>query len=230
MDKDKVLAEFERRVESNQTLKALMKKIKSHDDAIKYAKEIGAELGGVLSEVADLSDSDVDEVSEMLTPCFRLSYGNLRDVCNQSQRVILKRMGLDIGILDPKEYTAEDIIKASKDIVNLSEITKQYLQNITTKSALSVVDDSVRVNAEAREKMGLKVHIVRRYDDVGLRDGTKYAEPCKWCLAREGEWDSYEDAVAAGAFERHPGCGCYIGYEVGKTRRWSMRAGTWNDM
>lgn len=230
MDKDKVLAEFERRVDNNRALKSLMKKVKNHADAIKYAKEIGAELGDVISEIAGLADLDVNEVAEILTPCFRVSYGNLRNVCNQSQKAMLKRMDLDIGILDPSEYTAEDIIKAATDIVNLSEPTKQYLQNITTKSALSVVDDSVRVNADAREKMGLKIRIVRRYDDVGLRDGTKYAEPCKWCLAREGEWDNYEDAVAAGAFERHPGCGCYIGYEVGKTRTWSTRAGTWTDM
>ena len=36
--------------------------------------------------------------------------------------------------------------------------------------------------------------------------------------------DNVDEAEAAGAFERHPGCGCVITYDVGKTRTWSNAA------
>jgi hypothetical protein len=102
-----------------------------------------------------------------------------------------------------------------------------YLINMVSTEVLGDVDESIRQNSEAAGNMGLECKITRRYVDVGVHDGK---DPCQWCLDREGTWDNYAEALADGAFQRHPGCGCIITYEVKKTRTWSNTAGKWNNL
>ena len=112
-------------------------------------------------------------------------------------------------------------------IIDASEISPEFVRNLIVNQSNKVVDESIRKNIEAQGGAGLTVRITRKYDDVGLHDGK---DPCQWCLDREGEWDDYQEAYNAGVFERHPGCGCVITYEVGKTRTWSGGGWQWHNL
>lgn len=71
-----------------------------------------------------------------------------------------------------------------------------------------VNDDSLRENASNANGAGLGVRVSRKYDGVGLSDGRE----CQWCLDRECNNVTLQEAYEIGAFQRHPGCGCEIEY------------------
>jgi hypothetical protein len=147
-------------------------------------------------------------------------------VCARAQNDMYRKAGVGLNALTP-EFNAEKARGIAQVITDAEEVTDDYMRNLVKNNALGVVDDMIRINSEASENVGLYVHIVRKYDDVGLHNGK---DVCQWCMEREGEWDNYQEALAAGAFERHPGCGCVIDYHVGKTHTWSNTKGAWNDV
>ena len=91
--------------------------------------------------------------------------------------------------------------------IQIGDIDKSELEPLAARAL-----ETEKENARLRNELGLETTVVRVYDGVGLKGGK---EPCEWCISREGVY-SYEDAVANGVFERHPGCGCTIEYHTSK--------------
>lgn len=69
-------------------------------------------------------------------------------------------------------------------------------------------DDSLMENASNASGAGLEVRVSRTYDGVGLSGGRE----CQWCLDRQRDNATLEEAYSIGMFQRHPGCGCIIEY------------------
>ena len=144
-----------------------------------------------------------------------------------------EQLGEDIMETITEEMTEDPLepeFNARRRTANLvSDIIEAPLTapKLVEKELVGLVDDTVRINAEAREELGLTTHITRTYSDVGLRSGTKYSEDCEWCKSRCGSWDNYRDAYEAGAFERHPGCLCEIDYHVKNTHTRSRGSYKW---
>lgn len=71
----------------------------------------------------------------------------------------------------------------------------------------SIVDDSIKVNAEFHEKAGLRPKIVR----------TSVSKCCKWCqsLARSYDYPNVPHDV----YRRHQNCRCTVNYKPGDGRR-----------
>ena len=167
-----------------------------------------------------------DDAVRIFEAAMQKNYSEVTKVCAKVQRGMYRKAGVGLNALTP-EFNAEKARGIAQVITDAEEVTDDYMRNLVKNNALGVVDDMIRINSEASENVGLYVHIVRRYDDVGLHNGK---DVCQWCMEREGEWDNYQEALAAGAFERHPGCGCVIDYHVGKTHTWSNTKGAWNDV
>lgn len=232
VDVEQVIRTYKGRVRKNDRLRDLAKNAKDFAQANAYAKGTGDELAMALY-TSGTGNMSQDELTELLTACLRQNHGDVARVCRRVQRLINDNAGLAIGVLVP-EYDSATAARIAEELAGSlarnGEISLDQLRNLVTKESQGVVDDSIKRNFEAADNMGLSVKITRRYDEVGLREGTKWAERCEWCLAREGVWDSVAEAREAGAFERHPGCGCVITYEVHKTRKWSGMAGRWEDL
>jgi hypothetical protein len=167
-----------------------------------------------------------DDAVQIFEAVMQENYSEVTRVCAKGHNGIYRKAGVGLNALTP-EFNAEKARGLATAITDAEEVTDDYVRGLVTNNSLGVVDDAIRINSEASENVGLFVHIVRRYDDVGLHNGK---DVCQWCMEREGEWDDYQDALAAGAFERHPGCGCIIDYNVGKTHTWSNTKGAWNDV
>lgn len=200
--------------------------IKSFKDAQLYAEEIGDIMAGAIADNCNFEMCDEAAAVEILEPLLRQAYKDAARAGSIAQQTQNRRAQLGLGTLEA-EFDASVVPKIAEKVA-YRPVLREDLSNLLTQRTLGAVDETIRVNVRAREEMGLKVHIVRRYDNVGLRSGTKHAEDCQWCLERCGEWDDYQEAYDAGCFERHPGCGCMIEYHVGKTHTWQNSAGGWN--
>lgn len=228
VDVERVVRIYKNRVRKNELMKALAENAADFRDAARYAAGSVDELTAAVTAAGDIAALPESELTELLDAGLRANHADVVRICRKVQRRINDRARLGIGILTPEydRQAAADVAQALAETATTSDALSAQLK----KAVLGVVDESIKRNFEAAGEIGLNVRITRRYDNIGLRSGTKHAEDCQWCLAREGTWDNFDEAEAAGAFERHPGCGCVITYEVGKTRTWSNAAGKWTDL
>lgn len=204
--------------------------IETFEAAQLYAEDAGAAVAKIFAtmDLEELAAMSTDDLAALLRPALRAAYGDSVNAAAMAQRIQNAQAQLGLGVLEA-DFDAATVRAIAEQLVG-KEFSVEFLENLIKQETLKGFDETVRKNAEARDNMGLKVHIVRTYSDVGLRSGTKYAEPCEWCLSRCGEWDNYKEAYAAGCFERHPGCGCIIEYEVGKTHTIQRAPGNWQQV
>lgn len=226
MDVTQIIRVYEKRLRDSPTIKDIAVKAATYKDAQNYSTKTAEALIDVLKRYVDVTALTQDEALELFPAVLERNYVEVVRICANVQQKINKRAGLGLKALEP-EFNLEKAQGLATAITDMEEVTDDYIRNLVINNSRSIVDDTVRINAEAEANMGLVVHITRRYDDVGLHGGK---DVCQWCLDREGEWDSYPEARAAGVFERHPGCGCVIDYHVGKTRTWSNSKGGWRDV
>jgi hypothetical protein len=225
-DVNQILRVYGKHLRNNVRLKALAERAYSYKDAQEFATKTADVLCDVLKMYMDPATVTPEDAMQIFTAVVRRNYTEVAKICEQVQHKIYADAGVGLNAIAP-EFNPEKARGLATAITDAEQVTDDFVRNMVVNSARSVVDEAIRINTEASENVGLTVHIKRRYDDIGLHNGK---DVCQWCLDREGEWDNYEDAYNAGVFERHPGCGCTIEYEVGKTHTWSNSAGRWNDM
>lgn len=204
---------------ADSTLKAIVKRMKAGKatqmDVNKYADFVGRAGSSAMKQVLKLEalpDATMykEIADQTITPVLERMWQNVNSVALNQMKAEDATKGLNIGIrtgFNPKRRIAE--------VVNMvaGQTTQEAIDNALTDPVIATArkyyDDFLMENADLRESLGFNQRVIRHYDDKGLRFGTKYAEPCQWCLAREGEW-SMAEAHANGVFNRHPGCGCTI--------------------
>jgi hypothetical protein len=198
-------------------------KMRAFSDAQDYVLSLGDAVAKALNGI-DFSALSEEEIDILLDPVFRRAYSDAVKAGATMVRMETQSENLGLDTLSP-QYNAQTVKDLAKEFVE-KQVSMDYIRNAISSRILQGFDDTIRKNAQAHDNMGLSVHIVRKYSDLGLRNGTKYAETCQWCKSRCGEWHNYADAVKAGAFERHDGCCCQIEYKVGRTH--TMSKDKWN--
>lgn len=195
--------------------------IKTFLDAQMYAEQLGADVMEMITE-----EMAEDELVEALFPALKSAGKRVIDAAAIVQRLIDAEAGVGLAPLEPEFNPRVRTASLVSDILEAPLTAPKLVE----KELVGLVDDTVRINAEAREELGLVTHITRTYSDVGLRNGTKYSEDCEWCKSRCGSWDNYRDAYDAGVFERHPGCMCEIDYHVENTHTRSRGSYKWTNV
>ena len=105
-----------------------------------------------------------------------------------------------------------DRVSNEEHFSDIEWILKAPVENI----AWSVVDDTMRANAEFQYKAGLPAKVVRTTEASGIRTvkrGNKtisYKVPCRWCQQLAGTY-TYPN-VPRDVWKRHDGCECIIDY------------------
>ena len=223
MDAAQIIRMYDKRVKD-----LPIRVIENYVDAQKYARKAGGMVADLLSNpnFVDLESMTEDEAVALFASVLRHNYDNVVKACRAAQGGVNRRARVGLGVLDA-DFDAEGVREIVSTILDTQEYTPDFVKNLIVNQSNKIVDRTIRTNAEAQSSTGLTVHIVRRYDDVGLHGGK---DPCQWCLKRAGDWDDYSEAYAAGCFERHPGCGCVIEYNVGRTHTWSNSMYGWNDL
>ena len=225
-DANQIIGAYAKLLRKNVRLNALAERAWSYSDAHKFADEAADLMFDVLKLYTNgHTDITRDEAVQIFTAVMKKNHEEVVKVCARAQNDMYRKAGVGLKAITP-DFNAEKVRSLAEVISESEEVTDDYLRGLIKNNSLGVVDETLRVNAAAASNMGLAVHITRTYDDVGLHNGK---DVCKWCMDRAGDWTDYAEAYQAGAFERHPGCGCLIEYHVGKTHTWQNRAGGWNE-
>lgn len=208
--------QFDEEIKSNETIKAILKKQKQgavdYTDSLSFAKELGVSLKKVMQENINedmLPDGRMyyNIAQRLLEPMIKQNYDLVSRQCEVTQNLLNKKANLSLKAIVP-EYDEEktaSIIDYISNVDKYSQREKSFLDSLET-NAKSVVDDSVRENADFHYNAGLRPKIIR----------TTVGKTCKWCQAMAGVYD-YSKVSNTGndVFRRHANCDCTVVYDPG---------------
>lgn len=178
--------------------------------AAKLSKDTGKEIYKCMRDLYPEGKLTEGEALEIIPPALRSNYEYVIKLAEQAQTEVNKKAGVGLNPITP-EFDEERANGLAKYVSEKEDFTKSEDEFVlqVEENGRHIIDDSIMVNAEAHERAGLEVTVIRRYDGVGLHDG---ADTCEFCERLDGDW-SLADAKSEGVFSRHPGCGCDILYE-----------------
>ena len=207
---------FGEKIKSNKKIKYLLKKLENDEATYKEANEYAIELGQILAETYK-ENIKSDELpngrmyynigDKTITPTMKNNYELISEYSKDVQTLINKKTGLGLnGIKAPlNEDRIHGIVQRLADEEDY-EKTKWILDENMVNFSQSVVDDTVRKNAESHFKLGLEPKIYRESS----------GKCCKWCSKLDGIYNYFEvKNTGNDVFRRHRNCRCTVEYVPG---------------
>lgn len=222
MDVKKTLGKYDRKLAQDAKIAELNRKAREGMRKWQAAQELASRAGMTAAEVLlsdfleEYPDGKIpEEAAKVLTvPVVKHNYDRVSEVAEAVQEAVNKEAGVGLKPVVPEfnrdraEGLAKNISSWEHLAEHLGAVTKEIENN-----SMSIIDDTIRENAELHERVGLEPRVTRIYDGVGVHNRK---HECKWCKERCGENMTYSEAYEKGAFQRHPGCGCELLYKTGK--------------
>lgn len=223
----KIKSEFESARLDNEVLKDLLSKLQhskaSYLDANQYAIEIGEILSKALG--ASLTNETLPDgkmyyniAQRVLTDVLGRNYELVSDYTEQVQKNLNSeaKIGLVAQVPELNQDRIDGLVNRLASEESFDDIKWLIVDPIVIFSQ-SIVDDSIRKNAEFHHKVGLSPKIVRRV--VG--------HPCKWCKSLEGSYNYPE--VPKDIYRRHGNCRCTVDYHPGNGKKQNVHTKKWTD-
>lgn len=208
----------------NSAYKAASGKNASYQDAAECADRVGNALAkafksNLSSAVLEGGRLSYDEAMQILEPMLSRTYQMNALACEKVQETLNKSAGINLKAQVP-ELNKDRIDGFARRIgseENYDDVAWILDEPVKTYSR-SVVDDSIKANADFHYKAGLSPKIVRT------------AEPkcCEWCASLAGEYDyplMYDDQEV---YRRHDNCRCVVEYKPGDGRKQNVHSRAWN--
>lgn len=221
----KVQATFERSVAKSDVLReavaALKGKSATYEDVNRYAVEVGEVLTEVLGRLVtaeSLPDGKMyyNIAERLLSAVLGRNHELISSYATDVQTLLNQqaRIGLKAQVPDFNRARVDGLVNrlASEDDF---EAVSWILQEPIVNFSQSIVDDSIRVNAEFHAKAGLSPKIVR--ESAG--------HCCDWCQAVVGSY-TYPD-VPKDVYRRHQRCRCTVDY-LPKGSKSRVRQDVWS--
>lgn len=222
---------YKKEIASNQEIKKLLKKMKkqsaNYQDALEFAENLGnclkkAFAENVTSEMLPNGKMPFIVAKEIIEPILKENYEIIAKQCVNVQNILNK--AANIGLKGVKPNYNQDRTNGIVNYVSNHEykkIEKSFHDSLVTNSR-SIVDASVKENADFHYKSGLNPKIVRKTQ----------GKCCKWCSDLVGTYD-YADVKSTGndVFRRHSNCRCIVSYDpTGNSKKvQDVWAKTWYD-
>lgn len=210
----------------------------SYREIYNFVRTIG--LGDIFTEVINKHDfamniEEYDKIAKGFMTVIRKYAEDINDLAELAQKGINEALGIGIKPqrvkLDDKAY--DEIIDALfRGNVTPDELYKiEGINEKLLKFASELTDKIIKANAEIQKKSGFDIVLIRRYDDVGIHDYSKYADAshrktirgakvCQFCKEREGAFPYFEIDSYSPIWQRHKGCSCSIDFvNKGMTER-----------
>ena len=177
---EEIQKQFDEEIKANEKIKSILIKQKQgavdYTDSLSFAKELGVSLKKVIQENINeemLPDGKMyyNIAQRLLEPMIKQNYDLVSKQCEATQNILNKKADLGLKAIVPeynKEKTAS-IIDYISNADKYSQREKSFLDSLET-NAKSVVDDSVRKNADFHYNAGLRPKIIR----------TTVGKTCKW--------------------------------------------------
>lgn len=223
----KIKSEFEGARLDSEVLKDLLSKLHhskaSYLDANQYAIEIGEILSKALG--ASLTNETLPDgkiyyniAQRVLTDVLERNYELVSDYTEQVQKNLNSeaKIGLTAQVPELNQDRIDGLVNRLASEESFDDVKWLLVDPIVIFSQ-SIVDDSIRKNAEFHHKVGLSPKIVRRV--VG--------HPCKWCKSLEGSYNYPE--VPKDIYRRHGNCRCTVDYHPGNGKKQNVHTKKWTD-
>ena len=221
----KIKSEFEGARLDSEVLKDLLSKLHhskaSYLDANQYAIEIGEILSKALG--ASLTNETLPDgkmyyniAQRVLTDVLGRNYELVSDYAEQVQKNLNSeaKIGLAAQVPELNQDRIDGLVNRLASEESFDDV-KWLLDDPIVNFSQSIVDDSIRKNAEFHHKVGLSPKIVRRV--VG--------HPCKWCKSLEGSYNYPE--VPKDIYRRHGNCRCTVDYHPGNGKKQNVHTKRW---
>lgn len=217
---------FDNGKDNNEHIKILLDKLKSKEagyiDAGEYADELGkilAEAYGEVFTMEVLPDGKLyyNIATRTVEPTMKSLQAEIAGFSEVVQEELNKqsKLGLKPIKAELKQDKIDGIVDRLSNAETIDDI-KWILDEPIKTFARSVVDDSIKANADFHAKSGLAPKIVRKSS----------GNCCEWCTKLEGVY-LYPD-VPQDVYRRHNRCGCTVDYVAGK-RKQNVWNKTWSD-
>lgn len=210
--------DFSKAFDKNEKILKLYEKVRDGTATYIEANEFAVETGSVLADVFKRNitmDILPDEkmyfniVDRIVRPMLTNNYDLIAEVTGQVQESLNLQYGIGIKAIIP-ELNKDRIdgivnkVSASPTYENVEWVLGEPIVNFSQ----SIVDDSIKANAEYQSKAGLKPKIQR----------TVVGKCCKWCSNLAGTYN-YPN-VPKDIYRRHERCRCTVDYQPdGKTKQ-----------
>ena len=193
-------------------------------DAGEYAEAVGQALADAfrtcLSEEV-LPDGRMywNIADRVVRPMLERDHALVADVAQRTQTALNEAAGIGIRAqtVPLDDLRIDGILNRLSEAPRYSDIA--WILDAPVRQFLhSIVDESVKRNAEFQYDAGLSPIIIRRAE----------SKCCKWCSALAGKY-AYPNDIPDDVYRRHDNCRCVVEYDPGDGKRQNVHTKQWTD-
>lgn len=222
----KIQKDFQSEFDKSKTISELYKKVRdgtvTYSEANKFSIKVGEILSGafknnISSDILPNGRMYYNIAKGILEPTLTRNHELITDVTSRIQTALNKSANIGIKAITPEinQSRIDGLIDKVSDAEVYDDVAWVLDEPIVNFSQ-SIVDDTVKANAEFQHKSGLSPQIVR----------TSSGKCCEWCSRLVGTYE-YGDVRDTGndVFRRHSNCRCEVTFHNGKKRQdvWSKQ-------
>jgi hypothetical protein len=219
--------DFERGQLSSSTIKGLLDKLGQKQANYLDANDYAIEIGEILSKVlrSSLSNDTLPDgkmyyniANRLLNETLGRNYELVSDYASEVQKNLNQKAKIGLAVQHP-ELNQDRIdglvnrLSSEESFDKVSWLLGEPIVNFTQ----SIVDDSIRKNAEFHAKAGLSPKIVRR----------ESGNCCDWCKEVAGTY-TYPK-VPKNVYRRHQRCRCTVDYHPGNGKKQNVWTKKWSE-
>ena len=214
---EEIQKEFDSLYRKNKKIQKLLEIINSGKGTYEEANEYAIEVGEILAKC--YSDCITEEIlpdakmyyniaKRTIEPTMQNNFDLISNVSVSAQEALNQKANIGLAVKYPEinQYKIDSIInKLTSDQFNKVAF---ILQEPVAHFSQSIVDDTIKANAELHSRSGLHPKITRK-----VRGGC-----CKWCMNLAGTY-AYPDDVPDDVYRRHDHCRCEVLYDPGEGKQ-----------
>lgn len=226
---EKIKKDFANGLSKSKKISAIGKRISNKAATYKDAQEYAIEVGEILSNAFQKNlSSDIlpdgklyyNIAERILRPMLESDYKNVAEMSGAVQTILNQKAGIGIKAILPKmnEDKVQGIINLVSGKEKFDDIAYMFGEPVVNFSQ-SIVDDTVKANADFQYKAGLSPKIRR----------ISTGKCCEWCDKLAGVYE-YSEVSDTGnnVFRRHKHCRCLVEYDGGDGKRQNVHTRKWS--
>lgn len=192
-------------------------------DAGEYAETVGKALADAFQ--ACLSDDVLPDgrmywniADRVVRPMLEQDHALVADAAQKTQTALNEaaQIGIRAQTVPLDQSRVDGILNRLSEAPQYSDVA-WILDAPVRQFSHSIVDESVRRNAEFQYDAGMSPAVVRRAE----------SKCCKWCSALAGKY-AYPN-VPQDVYRRHENCRCIVEYDPGDGKRQNVHTKQWTD-
>lgn len=217
---------FQELYESNKELKDLLGLIENglatYEEANLFSQKVGELLAKVFQEninASELPDGKLyyNIAQRVVEPMLNHNYTIIKDYCVNVQTILNEQAKIGLKAIEPE--LNQDRVDGIIDLVSGYDDfnkAKDLLNEPVVNFSQSIVDSSIKANADFQYQSGMNAKITR-YVVGGC---------CKWCSRLAGTYDY--DNKPTDIFRRHENCRCTVVYKPSAHKWQNSHTKVWN--